>query len=376
MENTMKLRDYGKRCGLQVAPVSIGSMRFPADTRDSVEMIRHAIDNGMKYIDTSRGYGESEFVLGAALRDGYREKVFLSTKWSPWIKMVRPDDNASESRVRKRLEESLTRLGVDYLDFYQLWNINNPENWEKATRKGGMMDGIKKAMDEGLVRHTGMTSHEKPGHLLKYLDQAEWCEIILLTYNLLNQEYAPVLEKAKKLGIGTAVMNPVGGGKLSEASPVLMKLAKEVGAVSVPDLAVRYVLSNPNVDTILCGMTRQRDVDDTIQSAEQDAFSREQLKTIHEFMQGLNRRNVKACTQCGYCEPCPEGIKISNIMNAVYEDRILGLKKSAKKIYQRAVRDVTPDACRDCGRCELKCTQNIPIVRELNAAMEAYGTNG
>ncbi len=372
----MKCIEYGERCGHQVASVSIGSMRFPVDTLDSVELIRHAIDSGMRYIDTSRGYGESEFVLGAALRDGYREKVILSTKWAPWIKMVRQDDDTSERRVRKRIEESLTRLGVEYLDFYQIWNINSKENWEKATRKGGMLDGIKGAMEDGLVRHTGMTTHDKPENLLTYLDQAEWCEIILLTYNLLNQEYAPVLEKAKQLGIGTAVMNPVAGGKLSEASPVLMTLAEEVGAVSVPDLAVRYVLSNPNVDTILCGMTRMSDVDDTIESAERERFTSEQLAAIHEFMGKLTRKNSRACTKCGYCEPCPEGVRISDILTAVYEDKILGFKEGARKIYQRATRDVKPDACRLCGRCELKCTQHIPIIRELKNAMDEYGDKG
>jgi predicted aldo/keto reductase-like oxidoreductase len=348
-------------------------MRFPQDVLDSVELIRYAIDSGMKYIDTSRGYSDAAFRLNCALKDGYREKVILSTKWCPWIKMVREDDDTSESCVRKRIDEALLRLGVDYLDFYQIWNINSPEVWEKATEKGGMLDGIKKAMNEGLVKHTGMTTHESPENLDKYLDQADWCEIILVTYHLLNRRYEPVLKKAKELGIGTAVMNPVGGGKFTEQSPVLMKIAKEVGAESVPDLAVRYVLSNPDVDTILCGMNKISDIDDTIRSADSGPFSEDQIKGINTFFEEHSREHVKFCTSCGYCQPCPAGINIPQIMSALYEERYLELSASAKRIYERATRKVTPEACQNCRKCEEACTQNLEIINELQTAMEMFG---
>ena len=70
---------FGRRSGLTVHPVSMGAMRFPAADL-AIPLIRQAIDAGMIYIDTSRGYGDSEIKLSKALRDGYREKVFLMTK--------------------------------------------------------------------------------------------------------------------------------------------------------------------------------------------------------------------------------------------------------------------------------------------------------
>lgn len=368
----MQIRDFGSRSGCQVAPVSIGAMRFPTDGVDAVELIRHAIDSGMKYIDTSRGYGESEFILGRALKDGYREKVYLSTKCSPWIKKIQDSDDGSADSVRKRIEESMLRLDVDYLDFYQVWNIDKKEAWETATKKGGMVDGIKKAVADGLVRHIGFTSHEKPENLPEYLEKADWCEILLLSYNLLNRAYEPVLEKAASLGIGTIVMNPVGGGRFAEESPVLKRLASDLGAESVPDLAVRYVLSNSNVSTILSGMTKKSDVNDTIASAGKPAFTGNELDRINGFFDTLTRENVKFCTNCGYCQPCPSGINIPGVMNAVYEDRFLGFKAGAKKIYAGATRDVKPEVCTECGKCEAKCTQGLEIIKELKAAAGAY----
>jgi hypothetical protein len=369
----MELRDFGKRCGLQVAPVSIGAMRLPEDAGDSVALIRRAIDAGMRYIDTSRGYGESEFKLGRALRDGYRERVCLSSKCSPWIKKVRDDDDGSADSVRRRIAETLLRLDVDYLDFYQVWNIYDAAGWELATRKGGMVDGIRRAMDEKLVRHTGFTSHEKPENLLRYLPQADWCEVLLLSFNLLNKEYRPVLAAARALGIGTVVMNPVGGGRLAQESPVLLKLAADVGAVSVPDLALRYVLGHPDVDTVLCGMTRATDVDDSVASAQRPPLTAEQIARVDAFIEGLSRQSVKFCTQCNYCQPCPQGVQIPRIMDLIYEDRFLGLKQAAKDTFRWLKGQAHPEACTKCGKCELKCTQGIKIIHELEYALKEYG---
>ena len=366
----MNLKAFGKRSGLEVAPVSIGAMRLPEDCVDAVALIRQAIDAGMCYIDTSRGYGESEFKLGRALKDGYREKVILSSKCSPWNKKVRPDDDGSADSVRRRIEETMLRLDVDFLDFYQVWNINNREAWEMATKKGGMVEGIRKAMDEGLVGHTGFTTHDTVDNLLEYLDMADWAEVILCTYNFLNRTYEPVIEKAHAKGLGTIVMNPVGGGRLTGESAVIMELAEQLDVASVPDLAVRYVLSNPNVDTILCGMQQHSDIDATIAAAEQPLLSAEQIETVNAFFAAHSRENVSFCTGCKYCMPCPAGINIPGILGAVYEARFLGLTANAKRAYMGATKDVTPDACTDCGACEEKCTQNLKVRAELKYAME------
>lgn len=370
----MELRDFGKRSGLSVRPVSIGAMRLPGDVKDAVDLVRRAIDAGMCYIDTSRGYGESEFVLGRALQDGYRDKVILSTKCSPWIKKVRDTDEPDAATTRQRIEESILRLGVDYLDFYQIWNVNNRENWDKATRPGGMLDGIRGAMEDGLVRHTGFTTHDSVENLLDYIETAEWAEVILFSYNMLSQTYAPAIEAAHNKGIGTIVMNPVGGGKLAEHSPVLDDLVKQVDAESLADLAVRWVLSNPNVTTIISGISKPSDVDDTVASGERGPLDAEQMKTVTTFFNELSREKVGFCTGCKYCMPCPTGINIPAIMSCVYEDRFLGLKSGAKGAYRWAGK-VKADACIKCGKCEEKCTQHLNIIEEMACAAAEYGDN-
>lgn len=368
----MQTRPFGTRSGYQVNPVSIGGMRFPADGLDAVALIRHAIDSGLRYIDTSRGYGESEFILGKALKDGYRQRVILSSKCSPWITKIRGDDDGSADSVRRRIDEQLLRLDVDYLDFYQVWNIDKPEAWEIAQKKGGMVEGIRRAMAEGVVRHTGFTTHDKPDNLLQMLPQADWAQIILVSYNLLKRNYEPVLAKAHELGIATVVMNPVGGGKFAEESPVLGELARQVGATSVADLAVRFVLSNPNVDTILCGMTKLSDVDDTVASADRPVFTPDQIATITEFIKQRSRKSVAFCTNCRYCMPCPTGIDIPRIMGLIYDDRFMGFRQGARNGYKHAGK-VRAEACVRCGQCEPKCTQQLKIMDEMAYAAKEFG---
>ena len=370
----MKLRDFGTRSGFQIPRVNVGAMRLPKDVDEAVGLIRHAIDSGMRYIDTSRGYGESEWLLGKALKDGYRGKVILSTKWSPWITKIQAADDTSADCTRRRLEESMMRLDVDYLDFYQLWNIDSREHYDQATGKGGMLEGILKAKDEGLIGHTGFTTHDSVENLLEYLNEADWCEILLTTFNLLNQEYGPVMEAAHQRGIGTIVMNPVGGGKLTEESPVLKQLAAEVGAESVPDLAIRFVLSQPFVDTIISGISRLSDVDDTVSSAGKEVFDSGQMKVIADFMHRLTPENVSFCTACKYCMPCPHGIDIPTVMGCIYDDRFLGLADSAASRYGR-IKSAKADACVECGECEEKCTQHLPIMTEMKFAVRRFGEN-
>ena len=264
------------------------------------------------------------------------------------------------------------RLGVEYLDYYQVWNIDSREHYQQAIEPGGMLDGIRQAQKEGLVKRTGFTTHDSVENLLSYMDEIDWCDIILFTYNLFNLQYAPAIEAAHKKGIGTIIMNPMGGGNLAEKSPVLDKLAKDCGADSMPDLAVRYVLSNPNAITILCGMTRLSDVDDTIAAAEKPMFSPEQIAEIDTKVKELSRENVGFCTQCKYCMPCPQGINIPAVMNAIYEHRFLGRKEYAKKVYGW-IKEAKADACTRCGQCEEKCTQHLKIMKEMEFAAETFG---
>jgi predicted aldo/keto reductase-like oxidoreductase len=347
-------------------------MRLPEDTDEAVALVRQAIDSGTVYIDTSRGYGDSEIKLGKALKDGYREKVLLSTKWSPWIVKYEDSDDTSSDCMRKRIEESMKRLDVDYLDFYQVWNIDSREHYDQAIAKGGMVDGIRKAMDDGLVGHTGFTTHDSVENLLTYIEEAEWCEIILFTYNLLNKTYAPAIDAAHKKGIGTVIMNPVGGGMLTQQSAVLAELVEAAGAASLPDLAIRYLLSNPSIDTIISGFSKPLDIIDSISSAERPKFSPEKMSMLRERLDAILQGCQAFCTGCKYCMPCPQGIDIPSVLYGIGQERFWGFEKHARDHFAR-MNTPGAEACTACSACEEKCTQHLRISEEMTYAADKFG---
>jgi predicted aldo/keto reductase-like oxidoreductase len=96
------------------------------------------------------------------------------------------------------------------------------------------------------------------------------------------------------------------------------------------------------------------------------------MAVIDAWYREFSRENQNFCTACRYCMPCPTGIDIPAIMGLIFEDRFLGLKQGARGGYQW-VGKVKADACIKCGVCEKKCTQNLPIIREMEYAAREYG---
>jgi predicted aldo/keto reductase-like oxidoreductase len=372
--------DFGKRSGLKCFPVSMGAMRLPEEEK-AIPLVRQAIDAGMVYIDTSRGYGDSEIKLAKSLKEGYRQKVILSSKWSPWNLKVEPSDDTSADCTYRRIIDSMQRLEVEYIDFYQIWAISSPEHYSEAVRKGGMLDGIRRAMDEGLVGHTGFTTHDKPENISRYIDESDWCETILFTYNITNQTYKQVIAKAHKKGIATVVMNPLAGGMLAEKSPVLTQAVKQATDCDNPvEVAHRYLAADTNVDTILCGITKPEDVTSTIANFQKPALSTEEVSAVEQAFKKLLKENLGFCTGCKYCLPCPQGINIPEIMHAVYLDKFLRVPLAAKGHYHWFVhnprnsnRSAAAAECTECGQCEEKCTQRLKITEHIKYANKIFG---
>ncbi|MEN6385722.1 MAG: aldo/keto reductase [Phycisphaerales bacterium] len=373
--------DFGKRSGLKVHPVSIGAMRLPENMNEAVALVRQAIDAGMIYIDTSRGYGESECKLAKALKDGYRDKVILSTKWCPWNFKTDSADGTSADCTYNKIIDSMKRLEVDYLDFYQLWSINNYEQWEQATCKGGMLDGILRAKKEGLVKHIGFTTHDTPENISRYIDQADWCEAILFTYNLLNRTYEDVIKKTHEKGIATIVMNPIGGGVFAiHSQPLKNAVQKAVGTSNVVEAAHRWLKSNKNIDTIICGIGKLSDVTSTIENYEKPDFTPEQIKKLNAEFERISNKNVGCCVDCKYCLSCPKKINIPGFMQAAYYSEFLKVDDRARDIYgwivnpKNSSRSADISECIECGRCEQRCTQKIKIIQTLKTLKNKFGT--
>ncbi len=214
------------RCSHDLSILGFGCMRLPlsddthnggnVDEQKAIDMIRTAIDNGVNYIDTAYPYhdGQSEPIVGKALGDGYRNKVFLATKLPSWLITNRED-------MDRYLNEQLVWLGTDHIDFYLLHGLGN-ETWENLNRLG-VLEFLDTARADGRIRYPGFSFHDQFPVFKEIVDAYEWV-FAQIQYNYMdeeNQAGTKGLKYAVEKGLGIVVMEPLRGGLLSGDTPVI-----------------------------------------------------------------------------------------------------------------------------------------------------------
>jgi len=367
----MKYNDFGKT-GIKMSNLGFGAMRLPmrgeGDAREidddlAIPMIRRAFDLGVNYIDTAPYYcdSKSEGAVGRALK-GYRDKVYVSTK--------NPIENVSADDWMGRLEKSLKNLDVDYIDFYHFWGIglDGFRGWEKLT--DGPLQAAERAKAQGLIKHLSFSYHDSAENLRPIVDSGRF-ESVLIQYNLLDRSNEDNIAYCKEKGLGTIVMGPVGGGRLGTPSEVIRGLLKEKPA-STAEMAMRFVLANPNVDVSLSGMSTMAMVEENAKVASREDFlSAAELDTVNKMMEENKKLAQLYCTSCNYCLPCPQEINIPHIFGIMNSHKVYGLTDHAKGTYQDMLRgggwvkSPGADKCIECGVCEAKCPQKLKIVEQL-----------
>jgi predicted aldo/keto reductase-like oxidoreductase len=349
----MWYRPYG-RTGKEISVVSFGGMRFEnsEDIDVNAELLLHARDKGINFFDTAPNYcgDHSEDITGAAIKQMKRDEFYVSTKGMP----------SDGKELRKSLEKSLKRLNVEYVDFFHIWYIVSMAVWKERIR-GGAVDAAVKAKEEGLIKHVVISSHLPGSDLREVLKQAPF-EGVTLGYCAINFPYREEAVKAAgEMGIGVVTMNPLGGGIIPQNAQRLSFL-KGPDDPSVVAAALRFNVSNPAVTSALVGITKKEHIDEAVAAVEN--FQPYDEKHIEQMRKNIVRGFDGLCTGCGYCLPCPEDIDIPRMMDA-YNMKVLGGGKSQQIVnrlkwhWSMDPRDA--EACSECGECEEKCTQHIPI---------------
>jgi len=363
------------RTGLKVSQLGFGAMRLPmvgegekatVNRELAIPMIHRAFEAGVNYIDTAVGYcrHDSQRVVGEALK-GWRDKIVVSTK--------NPNYGQDESEWWQNLEDSLERLGVDCIDIYNHHGMRWKRYVEDVEPRVGKW--MAKAKDQGLIKHICGSFHDDNEALIKIVDTG-YVSVITLQYNMLDQQLTEGIAHAKANDIGVVVMGPVGGGRLGTDSDVLAKLVP--GIERVPELALRFVLANPNVTMALSGMSTMEQVEENLATADDEVtLSDDDKAAIDSQLTRLEKMADLYCTGCGYCTPCEAAkVGIPKIFGLYNQGRVFGLWGHARSAYARMVKNAPKqgnpaDACTDCGECEPQCPQDIPIPKQLKEAHEA-----
>ena len=368
----MKYRMFGQT-GIELSVLGFGAMRLPFENEEeSIQVIHRGFELGINYIDTAPYYGGglSEPIVGKALK-GWRDRVYLSTK--------NPIEDASGSNFRRRLESSLKKLDLDNIDFYHMWGINWETFTDRISKPGGPLEAARKAKTEGLIHHISFSFHGKPDELIKLINTGEF-ESVLCQYNLLDRSNEEGIRLAYEKGLGVIIMGPIGGGRLGITTPLIQNLIPG-GIKSSPEIALRFVLSNPGVNMALSGMGSVWMVEENVEVAAKDYGLSELEKT--QILAAMNQHKKLAdlyCTGCGYCMPCPNNVNIPENFTYMNYHKVYGISEYAREQYkilgtskQHWVQGKKAVDCIECGQCESKCPQQIPIMKQLKEVHRELG---
>lgn len=370
----MIYRDFGNT-GVKISRLGFGAMRLPEkkvnntselDMDEAVRIMQHGFKEGINYVDTAYFYhdGKSEVAVGKAIK-GWRDKVTLSSK-SPGHLIKKPGD------YRRILEEQLTRLQEDSIDFYHFHGISY-QGFLDIDKNAGWLKEAEQANSEGLIKHICFSFHSSaPEDLIKLADLGHF-ESVLCQYNFLDRSNEEAMAYAHEKGLGVIVMGPVGGGRIA-GLPKAIRDELNLPIENNIEMAFRFVLANPNVDCALSGMGSMQMVEENLQYANNEMpLSNQEVEQINALMQKLRKMADLYCTGCKYCLPCPEDIQIPQIFDLYNYHNVYGLKDHACDTYAQYgispwLPKVKADACTECGTCEERCPQHIQIRAQLKEA--------
>jgi predicted aldo/keto reductase-like oxidoreductase len=386
------------RTGFKVSDLGTGDF-------DDVGPFKALLDGGVNYIDTSEDYGQHGRKIGDALQGRDRSSLFISSKLraDSSIRRIGKEGITKEGFIRRALRV-IEALQVDYLDCLML---SSPETTEMLMCEG-YHEATKQLKKEGKIRFTGVSHHgsqwilEEPKESMEtiLLNAAEdgRFDVMLLAYNFLKEDQSErVLEVCAQKKIGTTLMktNPIrsynmlqewlkrarasrGKELTDDDRKNLARFEKKVEKAQefiqrhnlksdqeIRDAALKFCLSNPNVNTVCLTVLNYEQVRDYLRLSGSRLESKDiaLLEAYKNDCGGLYCRHA-----CGLCEPsCPNRVPVNTIMR--YDHYFVSQGREKQAMTKYAALRSRADFCQNCmGHCESACPYGLPVRALLSAA--------
>ena len=371
------------KTGDEISSLGFGAMRLPLkngkiDRKKASELIYHAIDEGINFIDTAYLYGDSESFLGEVLQGEYKDKVKICTKL-PTINVRKYED------MGEILDEQLKRLQRDCIDYYLIHAVDLKAM--NRLLKRDLIRFINEARDAGKIKHIGFSYHGPKEEFPILVDGYDW-DVVMVQYNYFDDNVQASMEGiqyAASKGMGVFVMEPLKGGILAGRMPHEAEeiFKKADSSKSTAQWALEWVLNNANVTCVFSGMGDFSQLNENLDVADRItplSLSFEEMETI-ELVKRVMRNSLKInCSTCGYCMPCPQGVNIPECLK-IYNEKYLfnhkGFINPSFMDYYQYVGGIMGSSgnagkCNACGRCLRKCPQKLDIIKELKKVKREF----
>jgi len=356
------------RTGLRLPVVSMGSSY-------AIDLVRRALDEGIVYIHTSSDYadGNHERLLGEVLSGRPRDSFVVATSpdlpYPYSIELDRSSDigkGANPQRIVESAEESLRRLGLEYVDIYYLTSVGS----RHVALHQPYLDAFHKLKRDGKTRFVGIGTHEHEPEVIRAAVESGFWEVVLTAHNFRQshrEEVRAAIRQAAEAGLGVVAMKTQAGvyWDRSRAKKINMKAA------------LKWVLENENVHTTIPAFSTYEEMQEDLSIMEDLALTAEEKRDL-----GLGEELGLSgfyCDQCGRClAQCPAEMNIPALMRS----HMYAFGHRQPKKARDTLRSWTPEdiACRTCGSCLVECARGfdvksrvLDIARILHVPAEFLG---
>jgi predicted aldo/keto reductase-like oxidoreductase len=336
------------RTGLKVTTVGMGCM-----ITSDPSVIERAVDSGINYFDTARGYqhGNNERMVGAAL-GARRKQVVLSTK----------SEAQNKEALLKELDTSLHELNTDYVDIWYLHSKDNPSDI-----RDDMIEAQQLAKKQGKIRFAGTSTH-KPQVMLPWLAQKGVFDVALTVCNFsMDSAVDQAINTASKSGMGVVAMKVMAGGfrSLKPTDPNYEKLTRD-GALLA---ALKWVIKKPGITTTIPSMTDMDQLEENLK-AMATPFSADDEKLLSAHLEQIR---PLYCRMCGKCEgTCAQGLPIADVLRILtYADGYRQFALARERFMELPAKQVAV-RCGDCTECTVKCPYGVHVSSRVARAQELF----
>jgi predicted aldo/keto reductase-like oxidoreductase len=344
-ERKFVFRTLGKT-SLKLPVINMGVMNS-----DNPNLIRAALDSGILLLDTAHGYmgGRNEEVIGSVIKGRPRDSFFISSKVSP-AQDRRTGVYAPAATTEEflgKLDISLKRLGLDYVDILCHHGVSRKESAQYEP----VLKALEKAKKDGKIRFAGISTHTSEPEVIRAATGAKAYDVIVTAYNYKQKHYTEVREAiagAAQAGIGIIGMKSMAGG------------FRRGAAVKSPGAAIKWVLQDPNVHTIIAGFTAFEEMNTDLDIMENPTLTGTDKKELQT--EALLRSHY--CQGCGQClGQCPEKLPIPDLMRAymyTHDYRNLALAQDLVLSLNLPTR-----VCDDCSQCTVRCASGFDVSAKI-----------
>lgn len=294
---------------------------------ESDRLLQKALDCGINFFDTARGYSDSEAKFGRVL-PRQRGQVLIASK----------SFSRGAAEIRRDIESSLRELRTDYIDLYQCHNVASEADLEKVLAPDGAVAGMLQAREQGKILHIGLSGH-KPRILVQALARFAFATIQVPANFMETEAMSGLIPEARRRGSGVIAMKPIGGGNVREIA-----------------LNFRFIF-NQGIDVAIPGMDAEQQVDENVAAlADLSPLTAAETARLQEEKERLG---AVFCRRCEYCMPCPQGLPISflHVLKNYYF--LYDLKDWARERLGALAK--TYKDCVACGECVRKCPYHLDM---------------